>query len=74
MSQTQNVLVTIKAPSKEEAMKFARTIKNFAVDEQYGAIDLGNGTFVVRGVLTGDTPSTTDQLTGTFSDGPIGHF
>jgi hypothetical protein len=53
MQTTGNVLVTINAKSKEEALEIARKLKNFKLDEKYGPIDLGGGKYVVRGVSTG---------------------
>ena len=49
-----SVLVTIKAASQQEALERARKLKNFQLDEKFGAIDLHNGEYVVRGALSED--------------------
>lgn len=53
---TGNVLVTIKAASKEAALEYARKLKNFVLDEAYGAIEMGNGEYLVRGRVVGNGP------------------
>ena len=70
----QRVVVTIKATSAYKAMKIARSLTNFQVDERHGAIPLGNGEFVVRGVATGPISDPDGKIGGTYSDSPIQPF
>lgn len=49
----RRVIVEIKADSPTQAMDLARKIVGLKLDEKYGAVSQGNGTYLVRGDLTG---------------------
>jgi hypothetical protein len=68
-----SVLLTIKAPSAEEALKIARGIAGFTVDEDFGAIiiDPQKNEFCVRGVAS---QAISDPAVETWSDPGIGTF
>ncbi len=43
----------IRANSKADAQQVARGLPNFGLDENYGPLDMHNGTYVVRGDKSG---------------------
>ncbi|HEY9784331.1 MAG TPA: hypothetical protein V6D17_02945 [Candidatus Obscuribacterales bacterium] len=53
----RNVLLTIRASSAEEALKIARRLRNFELDESYTPISFEDGEWVVSGVATGNITS-----------------
>jgi hypothetical protein len=69
-------IITIRAGSAEEAKQFARSIQNFKLDEQFGAIDMTNGEFFLRGDKTGPLHDPSGHLHLEAPDaimGPAGH-
>jgi nitrate reductase NapAB chaperone NapD len=50
---TGKVIVLIVANSQEEALDQARKMKNFQIDEEYGAVSIVDGEYYVRGIVTG---------------------
>ncbi len=51
---TGSVLVQVRAASAKEAMEFGRKLKNFKLDESYGPIEMGSGTWLIKGTASGE--------------------
>jgi len=65
------VLLALKAATKEDAMRIARTLPNFRVDESYGAIPLGDSNaseFLVRGDKLGPIVDPNNEIVQEASD------